>query len=139
MAKYLLDTNAISLLMRADPAIEAWLAGLTSEDRLVICPITRGEVLFGIARLPQGNRRTELEHMATRFLEAFECEAIPERAGDFYATIKLARQRRGLTLDENDLWVAATAMSMGATLVSEDRDFGGIADLFVLAPSRNTP
>jgi hypothetical protein len=28
----------------------------------------------------------------------------------------LARQQRGLTLDENDLWVAATALALGATL-----------------------
>ena len=42
------------------------------------------------------------------------------RAGDFYAAVKLARQQRGLTLDENDLWVAATAHALGATPVSRD-------------------
>lgn len=37
-------------------------------------------------------------------------------------------------LDENDLWIAATAMSIGATLVSRDRDFRGIDGLSVIAP-----
>ena len=32
-------------------------------------------------------------------------------------------QNKGLSLDENDLWIAATAMSLGATLVSRDTDF----------------
>jgi predicted nucleic acid-binding protein len=42
-------------------------------------------------------------------------------------------QQRGLTLDENDLWVAATALALGPTRVSHDSDFGDIDDLRVLA------
>jgi predicted nucleic acid-binding protein len=103
---YLLDTNAISDLMRAAPGIEHWMAGLDRDDRVVTCTITRGEILFGIARLPAGRRRTELEETGRQFLAVFRCEPVPERAADFYAAVKLARQQRGLTLDENDLWVA---------------------------------
>lgn len=98
----------------------------------VTCAIVRGEILFGIARLPPGRRRTELEETGRQFLAAVLCEPIPERAGDFYATVKLARQQNGLTLDENDLWVAATALALGATLVSRDRDFGRIDGLAVV-------
>ena len=54
-----------------------------------------------------------------------------EKAGDHYAAIKLARQQKGLTLDENDLWVAATALSLGAVLVTRDRDFQQIDSLTV--------
>jgi len=130
---YLLDTNAISDLMRAAPRIENWMAGLAHSDRVVTCAIVRGEILFGIAKLPPGRRRTELEETGRQFLAAIRCEPIPERAGDFYATVKLARQRRGLTLDENDLWLAATALALGATLVSRDSDFGSIDGLTVVA------
>ena len=130
---YLLDTNAISDLMRAAPPIETWMAGLDPSDRVVTCTIIRGEILFGIARLPAGRRRTELEETGRQFLAAFRCEPVPERAGDFYSAVKLARQQRGLTLDENDLWVAATALALGATLVSRDGDFAGIDGLPVVA------
>jgi len=130
---FLLDTNAVSELMRADARTEKWMAGLNEGDRIVTCTIVRGEILFGISRLPQGRRRMELETMGRRFLDAFHCEPIPERAGDFYATIKLARYSRGLALDENDLWIAATALSLGATLVSRDRDFVAIEGLTVVA------
>ena len=119
--------------MRAAPQIENWIAGLDQSDRVVTCTIVRGEILFGIARLPSGMRRTELEQTGHQFLSAVHCEPIPERAGDFYASIKFARQRRGLTLDENDLWVAATALALGATLVSRDSDFGSIDGLTVVA------
>jgi tRNA(fMet)-specific endonuclease VapC len=66
-------------------------------------------------------------------LATVRCEPVPDRAGDFYAVVKLTRQQRGLTLDENDLWVAATALALGATLVTRDSDFGGIDGLPVVA------
>ena len=130
---YLLDTNAISDLMRAAPRIENWMAELDQRDRVVTCTIVRGEVLFGIAKLPEGRRRAELEETGHQFLAAMLCEPVPERAGDYYAGVKIARQQRGLALDENDLWVAATALALGATLVSRDSDFAGIDGLSVVA------
>ena len=130
---YLLDTNAISDLMRASPKIESWIAGLDEDDSLVTCTIVRGEILFGIGKVPAGRRRVELERAGLQFLSAFVCEPVPAAAGDVYASVKLARQQHGLALDENDLWVAATALALGATLVSRDRDFSGIDGLAVVA------
>jgi predicted nucleic acid-binding protein len=129
---YLLDANAISDFMRAAPRIENWMAGLGQGDRVVTCTIVRGEILFGIARLPRGRRRTELEETGRQLLDTVDCEPVPEQAGDIYAPVKSARQQRGLPLDENDLWVAATALAIGAALVSRDSDFGGIDGLRVV-------
>jgi predicted nucleic acid-binding protein len=100
---------------------------------VVTYTIGRWEILFGIARLPRGRRRAEFEDTGHQFLDYVQCEPVPERAGDFYAAVKLARQQHGLPLDENDLWVAATALALGATLVSRDSDFGGIDGLAVVA------
>jgi predicted nucleic acid-binding protein len=58
---YLLDTNAISDLIRGAAGIESWLSSAGQEDRVVTCAIVRGEVLFGIAKLPEGKRRRGLE------------------------------------------------------------------------------
>jgi predicted nucleic acid-binding protein len=54
-------------------------------------------------------------------------------APDSYAAVKLTRQQRGLALDENDLWIAATALVLGGTLVTRDRDFLGIEGLPVVS------
>jgi predicted nucleic acid-binding protein len=48
--------------------------------------------------------------------------------------VKIAQQRRGLPLDENDLWIAATALAMAATLVSRDSDFRAVEGLSVVEP-----
>jgi len=100
---------------------------------VVTCTIVRGEILFGIGKLPEGRRRAELEETGHRFLASLRCEPVPEQAGEHYAAVKLARQQRGLALDENDIWVAATALALGATLVSRDRDFAGVDGLFVVS------
>ena len=104
---YLLDTNAISDLMRAEPRLEDWMAGLDRADRIVTCTIVRGEILFGISRLPEGKRRTELEQMGRQFLAAFLCEPVPERAGDIYAALHQPEKARdawdkSLKVEPND-------------------------------------
>ena len=129
MLIYLLDTNAISALMRADARMETWLSSIGPEDRLVMCAITRGEILFGLERLAPGRRRTELEEKARQVFAVLPCEPVSSAAADRYATAKASQQRRGLPLDENDLWIAATALAMNATLVSRDADFKAVEGL----------
>jgi hypothetical protein len=58
---YLWDTTTCSALMRRDAKVRARVAALTVADRVVICTITRGEILYGLARLPEGKRRSALE------------------------------------------------------------------------------
>jgi tRNA(fMet)-specific endonuclease VapC len=128
---FLLDTNAFSDLMREHPQLDARLATIASTDRVMICSIVRGEIRYGIERLPQGKRRQELETKATKLFAVLPCEPVSEKAGDHYAAIKLARQQKGLTLDENDLWIAATARSLGAVLITRDSDFQQIDGLTV--------
>jgi predicted nucleic acid-binding protein len=46
--------------------------------------------------------------------------------------VKASQQRRGLPLDENDLWIAATTLAIDATLVSRDSDFHAVEGLAVV-------
>lgn len=132
-ATYLLDTNVISGLIRADLQLENWLSTLPEDSKVATCTIVRGEILFGIARLSEGKRRNDLRAKVGFLFDALPCEPVPQPAGDYYAALKLERRRSGFTLDENDLWIAATAIALGAILVSCDSDFNGIAGLSVLA------
>ncbi len=129
---FLLDTNAFSDIIQERGNIAARLTALSPMDRAVICPIGRGEVLYGIELIPQGRRRQELEAKAARIFARVDFEPVPEAAGDYYARIKRTRQRQGLALDDNDIWIAATALALGATLVSRDSDFQRIDGLTVI-------
>jgi len=129
VADYLLDTTILSWMLRQHPKVHEKVASLTPTDRLVICSIVRGEVLYGLERLPHGRRRRDLESKVTELFGTLPCEPIPEAAGDHYARIKRETERKGMRLDENDLWIAATAVSLRAVLVTTDSDFQRVSEL----------
>jgi len=108
---FLLDTTAFSDLMREHPKLDAQLARVALTDRVVICSVVRGEIRYGIERLSPSQRRQELDVKAAKLFAILPCEAVPAAAGDSYARLKVTRQQKGLTLDENDLWIAATALA----------------------------
>jgi len=85
---------------------------------VVICTISCGEIVFGLERLVPRRRRIELEEKAAKLFAALPCEPISTAAGDRYAKVKASQRRRGPSLDENDLWIAATALAVEATLVT---------------------
>lgn len=123
MAIYLLDTSTFSSMMQQHPKVRARVTSCAPQDRLVICTIVRGEVLYGLERLPQGKRRRELEAKAATLFAAMPCEPVPKAAAEAYARIKREAERKGTPLDENDLWIAATATALDAVLVTVDSDF----------------
>ncbi len=117
--------------MKADARMIGWMAALAETDRVVSCAVVRGEILYGIGKLDEGRRRTELESQAEALFRAVPCEPVPVSAAPIYAGVKLDQERRGLSLDENDLWIALTALAIGATLVSRDNDFKRVDRLAV--------
>ena len=128
---YLLDTNVLGDLEQPNARVVSRLQRLTAGDRAVICATVRGEVLFGLERMPAGRRKDDLTADMLELLSDFACEPITAAVADRYATTKRACQRRGRPVDENDLWIAATALAIGAVLVSRDSDVHSIAGLTV--------
>ena len=129
MAIYLLDTTAFSAIMDEHPRVLAHADALSPIHLLVTCAIVRGEVLFGLERMPEGRKRRHLEVKAANLFEWIPCEPIPVAAGDVYARIKHDAETQGTPLDDNDLWIAATCLHLGARLVTSDTDFHRIKSL----------
>jgi tRNA(fMet)-specific endonuclease VapC len=104
---------------------------LTAGEELTTCTIVQGELLFGVERLPPGKRRDELGQKLRTVLAGLRCEPVAESAGAHYARAKRACQIKGLPLDENDLWIAATSLALGAILVTRDAHFTRVDGLSV--------
>jgi tRNA(fMet)-specific endonuclease VapC len=126
---YLLDTNVIGDIARDRPEVQARLRSLGAEDVVITCPFVRGEAIYGTERMPEGRRRRDVAAKNAVILASFACHSVPEHAADCYARIKVECQRRGSPLDENDLWIAATAIALRATLVTRDAHFRRIEGL----------
>jgi toxin FitB len=62
---FVLDTNILSAVMSAQPVPEvaAWIAG-QQEDLLFTAAICEAEILSGLAVMPEGRRRRDLEAAA---------------------------------------------------------------------------
>lgn len=129
---FLLDTNAVSDLIREQPHMARRLGSLAApRDLVAICTIVRGELLFGVEKLPVGQRQRMLMQKLQGILAALPCHPVPPTAAEHYARIKHGCRTRGVALDENDLWIAATTLAMGAVLVTRDSDFGRVDGLAI--------
>jgi hypothetical protein len=70
---FVLDTNILSAMMRLGrvPEVAAWIAR-QDEDRLFTSAISHAEIFAGLAIMPDGRRRRELENTARAMFEEFE-------------------------------------------------------------------
>jgi predicted nucleic acid-binding protein len=104
-------------------------AGLTAKvwtvdpaDAVVTSIIVRGEILFGLARLPV---------QASTVFSRVVCHAPDTTTAEHYSRLRLEQERLGRRLEQNDLWIAATAAQLGAIVVSRDNDMKKIHSVTV--------
>jgi tRNA(fMet)-specific endonuclease VapC len=127
MKRYMLDTNAVSHLLKGHPAITGRVvAGPMAA--LCISAITEGELLFGLARRPEARR---LAQVVREFLLRVDVMPWDSAAAGHYATVRVAMTARGAILAPLDMLIAAHALAISAVLVTSDRAFGQVTDLRV--------
>ncbi|MDA8482615.1 type II toxin-antitoxin system VapC family toxin [Pseudomonas resinovorans] len=124
----LLDTNVLSEMMktRPDPNVVAWLDAQPGSE-LVICSISVAEILYGIARMPNGKRKELLAMGAdTLFNKLFAGSILPfdADAAVHYAALVSASQAKRRATDMADAQIAAIARLYSAQVATRNtRDF----------------
>jgi tRNA(fMet)-specific endonuclease VapC len=126
---FLFDTNTVSAIMADHPKVKSRLS--TQPGRIVTCAIVRGEVRYGLERLPVGKRRANLEAKPSAVFAALPIEPITAAAADLYGTTRRIIELMGHNLSDNDLWIAAAALALGSVLVSNDQAFRNVPGLSV--------
>jgi len=129
MPTYLLDTNAVSDIVRDHPKVRARLR--TQTDPKVTTVITHGEIRYGLERLPPGKKKRDLEMKIKSVLKVLPVEPVTDAVAEEYGRLKRALELQGISLQDNDLWIACAAKILGATLVSRDQIFSQIPGLQV--------
>lgn len=127
MPVYLLDTTVVSDLMRENQTAIARVQRETGA--IMTSVIVWGEIRYGLERLAPGPRQTALENKAQHLFSILHCEAVTQTVGAAYGRLKREVELLALPLNDNDLWIAATAISLGAILVTRDSDFLRIPNL----------
>ena len=88
--------------------------------------VSQAEILYGIAALPEGRRRTALAAAAeAMFAEDFARRLLSfeTRAAARYPEIVLASREAGKPIEKFDALIAAIALAAGASIAT--RDTGG--------------
>jgi predicted nucleic acid-binding protein len=113
--------------MRDHPQVKARAANYP--DPLGTSVIVVGEIRYGLERLPAGKKRTDLEARGARILGTLPAELVTADADEVYGRLKASLESQGVNPDDNDLWIAATAFTHGAVVVSRDQFFRQVPGL----------
>jgi predicted nucleic acid-binding protein len=85
MPAALLDTNAVSDLMRDDQKVKARVG--SHPDPVATSVVVVGEICFGLSRLPAGKKRRELEVRAQTILAILAMEPVTDVTLAYLASI----------------------------------------------------
>jgi toxin FitB len=119
-----LDTNVISEITRQapEPGVISWLDALPVAE-VATTAITAAELLYGVARLSSGRRKTELAAAVRELLsDDFAGRVLPfdDRAAPRYADIVSARDQLGRPIGIADAQIAAICRSLDAALATRN-------------------
>ena len=128
MLRYLLDTDICSYTIKRKEAtlLKRVREGLIAEE-IAISVITRGELLYGLALLPEAISLARAVHA---FLDTVPCLDWNKEAANRYATLRAHQKITGNPIGYMDTQIASHALAENLTLVTNnERHYGRIDGL----------
>jgi tRNA(fMet)-specific endonuclease VapC len=119
--KFVLDTNAVSALMRGEALVVERLKQRNRGDVSVPHPAL-AEIAYGIARLPPSKRRAALQERFDLIRSEIARSDWTEEVSEAFGSIKATLERQGRRIEDFDVAIAAHALARGATLVTANLD-----------------
>lgn len=121
--EFLIDTNAVIGLLARNPTLR-WRMG--HDFRCFLSFVSVGELYAGAH---QSTRRSSNVAEVERV-----CSEVPVVEWDFetaneYGRVHASLRKKGRPIPQNDVWIAATALRHGMTLITLDRHFSWVDGL----------
>lgn len=125
---FLLDTNILIAVSRGSEAVRRRLAEIPL-SQLLLSAVVLGELEFGAEKSLYGERsRANLKAVADMLVFA----PLDHEAARRYGELRAVLERQGTPIGANDMWIAAQALALGATLVTDnEREFRRVPGLKV--------
>ena len=119
MRKVLLDTSAYSALFRGEEQVKYILQEV---EEVSLTPVILGELLAGFTggRFEARNRELLKEFLETPRVRVYPIDG---ETSERYAAVWLHLREQGTPIPTNDLWIAASAMQHGLSVLTADRHF----------------
>ncbi len=127
MADFMLDTDHVSFALRGHGRVADRLLE-HRPSQLCISSITLAELRFGA----EARRSRRITRMIDTFVDGVAVLPFDQSAADRFGVVAAALARRGETIGTFDTLMAAHALSLGLTFVTNNtRHFGRVAGLRV--------
>ncbi|MGD9968406.1 MAG: type II toxin-antitoxin system VapC family toxin [Hyphomonadaceae bacterium] len=127
-ARYLLDTNIVSDLVRYPQGRTQKKIAELGEDAVATSVIVAAELRYGAAKKGSTRLATQLETILNA-LEVIPFEAPADAA---YGDVRIALEAAGTPIGGNDLLIAAQALALNFVLVTDnEREFRRVGGLNV--------
>jgi tRNA(fMet)-specific endonuclease VapC len=126
MLKYLLDTNIVIYVLKRRPKEVLDVFNINA-SRMAISSITLSELLYGAEKSQNIDKNLEAIEEFISHLDVLPYDA---KASQHYGQIKAALEKKGEIIGENDIHIAAHAISQGLILVTNNlREFKRVPNL----------
>ena len=118
--KLVLDTNIYSDYAEGVSGTVDFMA--IRGEQIYLPSVVLGELHFGFMK---GRHQAFNEKKLTQFIKTLNVEVVNVNAdvARKYATIYLSLQKKGTKIPINDVWIAASCMEVGGTLLTRDKHF----------------
>ena len=127
---FLLDTNILVHACRRDStwdAIKNQFDPMMIDPIPVYCFVTSGELRSLAKQGSWGEEKTQQMEFVLSYFPRITIET--DAVLNSYATLDAFSRREGIRMGKNDLWIAATAYCLDATLLTEDTDFDHLQNI----------
>jgi tRNA(fMet)-specific endonuclease VapC len=119
--KLVLDTNAVSSLMKGDPLVLERLKQRGKGEVSVPQPVL-AEIAYGIERLPKSKRKEVLQERFDLVRSELARSDWSDEVSESFGSIKATLERKGRRIEDFDAAIAAHALARGAILVTANLD-----------------
>jgi len=123
---YLLDSDTLVFVLRGNTAVVGKLEAHAA-DPMAMSVVSYGELFYGAMK---SSRPVKNAAKVRRIGEILQVIDVTAAIMETFGTLKADLEQRGVRLDDFDVMIAATALHLSYTLVTNNtRHFGRVADL----------
>jgi tRNA(fMet)-specific endonuclease VapC len=119
--KIVLDTNAVSALMKGDPGVMEKLKQRSKAEVSAPQPVL-AEIAYGIERLPKSKRKEALQERFDLVRSELARSSWSDEVSESFGRIKALLEKKGQRTEDFDAAIAAHALATGAVLVTANLD-----------------
>ena len=116
-ASYLIDTDTFIYIKNHHPPQVLEHFREMKAGAAFISVITYGELYRGCER---SNFKQKNHHRLNQLINIIPVKVVPENAGKAYGRLRANLEKKGNVIGNNDMWIAAHAVALDLTLVTNN-------------------